>query len=437
MEVQLRVKTEGKPDQKVTISKNVTVGRSKTCQFRVMSNDVSREHCQFIMGENSFAVRDLGSANGTQVNGQTIPAQTDFPVASGAVVDIGPLKFLVKYQSPVSAPVTEPVVTAPPEAAAASVQAPVAKKPVAAKPKPAAPKPVPVEPTLPVVAKNSTEPSEPEGFSWPTFGDDADQEHEQTFISPPVESSPAVVSESKSDITQQEPVKESAPLATTEPPPAPVPAVVSSAAAPASEPTASAPTPAPIEAADSSEDAPAFFLDTDNEPCFSFDTADAETIAAVEAPTAETSAAAPAPTTDKPSKLKSLFGLFSKGKKAAAPAAPTTPVVESAPAASSAPEATEHAWFAGPTDDDAAVPDFLIDTAEAPVAAAEPAPVPAPAPTPKPVAATPKAKAKPAEKKPAPKPAAPPPTEEVPSFSLGGEADGDEGVADFLSQLGN
>ena len=428
MEVQLRVKTEGKPDQKVTISKNVTIGRSKTCQFRVMSNDVSREHCQFILGENSFAVRDLGSANGTQVNGQTIPAQTEFPVASGAVVDIGPLKFLVKYQSPVSAPVTEPEVTAPPEAATASVEAPVAKKPVAAKPKPAASKPVPVEPTFPVVAEHSTEPSEPEGFSWPTFGDDANQEHEQTFISPPAEASTAVVSDLKSDVSQQEPAKESAPAAETEPPAATVPAVVSSAADPASEPT-----PMPTESVQSTDDAPTFFLDTDNEPSFSFDTADAETIASVEAPAAETTAAAPASTTDKPSKLKSLFGLFSKGKKAAAPAAPTTPVVESSPAASIAPEVTEQAWFAGPTDDDAAVPDFLIDTSEAPVAASEPAPVP----TPKPVAATPKAKAKPAEKKPAPKPAASPPTEEVPSFSLGGEADGDEGVADFLSQLGH
>lgn len=478
MEVQLRVKTEGKPDQKVTISKNVTVGRSKTCQFRVMSNDVSREHCQFILGEGSLAVRDLGSANGTQVNGQTIPPQTDFPVPSGGMVDIGPLKFVVKYQSAQAAPAAEnsappsvepvpdTIIESPRPAAAEKTEAP---KP-AAQPKPAKAAQKPEKPAPVVVPEPAAEADEPQ---WPSFGDDADEG--PTVARTPV----AAPAESKSDFSLEDLNVESAPETllempkkAAEPKQAAEPPAAPAVAAKPAEPVAE--TPAATAAA--TEELPGFFGGSDDGPGFSFDFEEA----AESAPTADASAipapvepTATQPTAEKPGKLKSLFGLFSKGKKEAA--SPASKAEASAPAAetpvvpAAATDSEEAAWFSGGGDDAGDVPDFLSQVTEtvvepvspvaapAPVAPKSPAKAPAPAKAaapapkaeaPKAASAAPaKAKAKPAgaaEKNAAPKPApaaAPAPAEEPAAFPFGGEvAGGEESAnpefADFLNQLG-
>ncbi len=457
MEVQLRVKTEGKPDQKVTISKNVTVGRSKTCQFRVMSNDVSREHCQFILGEGSLAVRDLGSANGTQVNGQTIPPQTDFPVPSGGMVDIGPLKFVVKYQSAQAAPAAED--SAPPSvepvpdtiiesrrpAAAEKTEAP---KP-AAQPKPAKAAQKPAKPDPAVVPEPAAEADEPQ---WPSFGDDADEG--PTVARTPV----AAPAESKSDFSLEDLNVESAPdtllempKKAAEPKQAAEPPAAPAVAAKPAEPVAEA----PAATAAATEELPGFFGGSEDGPGFSFDFEEA----AESAPTADASAipapvepTATQPTAEKPGKLKSLFGLFAKGKKEAASPAPKAeapaPEVET-PATPAATDSEEAAWFSGGGNDAGDVPYFLSQVTETVVEPVSPVAAPAPkAEAPKAASAAPaKAKAKPAgaaEKKAAPKPApaaAPAPAEEPAAFPFGGEvAGGEESAnpefADFLNQLG-
>jgi pSer/pThr/pTyr-binding forkhead associated (FHA) protein len=50
----------------------VTLGRRSTCDYVLMDNEVSREHARIIVGEQTFAIEDLGSANGVRVNGEPI-----------------------------------------------------------------------------------------------------------------------------------------------------------------------------------------------------------------------------------------------------------------------------------------------------------------------------------------------------------------------------
>ncbi len=69
------------------------VGRGAECQLRPTSELVSRQHCVFILGEDSLRLRDLGSTNGTFVNGHRITGEV--VLRHGDTVQIGPLGFRV------------------------------------------------------------------------------------------------------------------------------------------------------------------------------------------------------------------------------------------------------------------------------------------------------------------------------------------------------
>ncbi len=73
----------------------VIVGRSPGADIVIAAGYVSARHARFsLMGQNLF-VEDLGSTNGTQVNGQLISA----PVAlrSNDIVTIGDVTIRVRY----------------------------------------------------------------------------------------------------------------------------------------------------------------------------------------------------------------------------------------------------------------------------------------------------------------------------------------------------
>ena len=55
------------------------VGRSKDCEIRLEDGNVSRRHCEFVANGGDWSVVDLGSTNGTEVNGRVVDraARTD------------------------------------------------------------------------------------------------------------------------------------------------------------------------------------------------------------------------------------------------------------------------------------------------------------------------------------------------------------------------
>lgn len=67
------------------------IGREQDCQLRPNSEMVSRHHCVFSLDEFSVRLRDLGSTNGTFVNGTRIQKET--VLATGDHVVIGNLEF--------------------------------------------------------------------------------------------------------------------------------------------------------------------------------------------------------------------------------------------------------------------------------------------------------------------------------------------------------
>ncbi len=132
MKVQLVV-VQGKPEGKsipLTLPR-FRIGRGETCHLRPSSEMVSREHAEFQLTTDAVTVRDLGSRNGTLVNGKAV---TDvYTLKHGDLVEVGPLTFAVQIEgAPAARPAPAPAPSAPAPAAAKVAPAPA--------PAPAAPK---------------------------------------------------------------------------------------------------------------------------------------------------------------------------------------------------------------------------------------------------------------------------------------------------------
>jgi pSer/pThr/pTyr-binding forkhead associated (FHA) protein len=67
------------------------IGRGDECQVRTNSTLVSRQHCLIHVTKESATLRDLGSTNGTLVNGKRILAARE--LVSGDLVQIGSVVF--------------------------------------------------------------------------------------------------------------------------------------------------------------------------------------------------------------------------------------------------------------------------------------------------------------------------------------------------------
>ncbi len=85
----------------IAIKKNtLLIGRAEECDVRPLSEDVSRRHAAVHVGPADVWVEDLGSRNGTFVNGAKITAKTK--VVSGDLIRVGALELTVSCSDPVS-----------------------------------------------------------------------------------------------------------------------------------------------------------------------------------------------------------------------------------------------------------------------------------------------------------------------------------------------
>src|SRR4051794_33858226 len=74
------------------------IGRQRECQVRIPSADVSRRHCRLTFEDGYLYAEDLGSTNGTFVNGEKITGREI--VQPGDILEVGPVTFAVKYEAP-------------------------------------------------------------------------------------------------------------------------------------------------------------------------------------------------------------------------------------------------------------------------------------------------------------------------------------------------
>src|SRR5881396_2304717 len=82
-------------------------GRGSECHIRPNSEWVSRQHCLLRVSADSAFLRDLGSTNGTLVNGHRLIGER--PLAHGDLLQIGPLVFAVCLENAAEAESTATV----------------------------------------------------------------------------------------------------------------------------------------------------------------------------------------------------------------------------------------------------------------------------------------------------------------------------------------
>jgi pSer/pThr/pTyr-binding forkhead associated (FHA) protein len=100
MDVRLLVAHAKADAKQIALGRETLIGRSPECNLRIASGQVSRKHCVIKVDEAIVTVRDLGSANGTRLNGQTIKTEVDMPIPPGSTLVVGPLKFIVQFTAP-------------------------------------------------------------------------------------------------------------------------------------------------------------------------------------------------------------------------------------------------------------------------------------------------------------------------------------------------
>lgn len=99
MEAKLIVAT-GKSAGRAIVLKRATllIGRAEECDVRPLSEEVSRRHCQVLKEADHVAVEDLGSRNGTFVNGKRIESKT--VLHDGDRLRVGSLEVTVSCVMP-------------------------------------------------------------------------------------------------------------------------------------------------------------------------------------------------------------------------------------------------------------------------------------------------------------------------------------------------
>jgi pSer/pThr/pTyr-binding forkhead associated (FHA) protein len=76
----------------------ILLGRGEEAKFRIQHHLVSRRHCEFFEHAGHLYVRDLGSTNGTFLDGRQVSPSTQTVVVPGATVRVGGLSFTVDYR---------------------------------------------------------------------------------------------------------------------------------------------------------------------------------------------------------------------------------------------------------------------------------------------------------------------------------------------------
>ncbi|MFN8535776.1 MAG: FHA domain-containing protein, partial [Dehalococcoidia bacterium] len=113
--IQIVVRGSDGQQERRTLQDGATViGRDPDCAIRLVDATVSRHHATIERDNGRFRVTDLGSANGTSVNGAPLVARTPVPLREGDEVTIGSFRLVIERLGPAVGVPSSPVQPAQP-----------------------------------------------------------------------------------------------------------------------------------------------------------------------------------------------------------------------------------------------------------------------------------------------------------------------------------
>ncbi len=116
---QIFVEVLGKAPIELPAGESV-IGRSRSCTVQIAETTVSRQHAIFVVEPGKVRLRDLGSSNGTFVNGGRVDGE--IPLADGDRVVVGETEIVLRMLAPLgpseaTAKLVIPPLAAPPSTA--------------------------------------------------------------------------------------------------------------------------------------------------------------------------------------------------------------------------------------------------------------------------------------------------------------------------------
>lgn len=106
MVIKLVVASGKSAGRAISIKRNrLLIGRAEECDVRPLSEDVSRRHCEVLVGPAEAWIQDLGSRNGSFVNGARIAEKTR--LKDGDIIRVGVLELKVSCTDPAAKAGTE------------------------------------------------------------------------------------------------------------------------------------------------------------------------------------------------------------------------------------------------------------------------------------------------------------------------------------------
>lgn len=76
----------------------IVVGRSAEAKFRIPLDSVSRKHCEVFEKDGCVFVRDLGSTNGTLLDGELVAIAVPTRVRPGGMIQVGGVAIRIEYE---------------------------------------------------------------------------------------------------------------------------------------------------------------------------------------------------------------------------------------------------------------------------------------------------------------------------------------------------
>ncbi len=95
MDYQLRTIRGSKASATIRlVGHTMLIGRHDSCPIRIHSPQVSRQHCELVRREDDWVIRELGSSNGTMINGKRLGEE--HVLQNGDVIQVGPVAMKVE-----------------------------------------------------------------------------------------------------------------------------------------------------------------------------------------------------------------------------------------------------------------------------------------------------------------------------------------------------
>ncbi len=95
MHIELEVSNKRSNVKRLVIRERAIIGRQNHCDIRVVSGELSREHCRIEVDHEDAHLIDLGSTNGTYLNRKKLEAHQPYELTEGDTIQLGPAAFSV------------------------------------------------------------------------------------------------------------------------------------------------------------------------------------------------------------------------------------------------------------------------------------------------------------------------------------------------------